>query len=152
MLVEAVTKEAEAILRQNQSLVARLASEKKRFENWLQLEIINALIPNFPFIEIEKPTKHIFTKAGQFNSEFTQAKNQLLDWDRLVTNDHAFFESRFPGLYKPKFHLIYGRASELDDELREKLQTEFSGTNRSFTTYDELPSRLKLIAKNLNLV
>ena len=106
------------------------------------------------FVEIERPSKPFFTrgKEFQFHSEFTQAKGQLLQWDRLISQDHAFFERRFRGLYKPEFILVYGRNQELDAERRAMLQTEFAATNnRRCITYDDLAEtfdrRLKKIGE-----
>ena len=55
MLRDLVTLETERILKSNHNLVARLVSERKRFENWLLLEIFKALIPDNPSVEVEKP-------------------------------------------------------------------------------------------------
>jgi hypothetical protein len=106
------------------------------------------------FIEIEKPSKKIFTegKNFQFHHDFTQAKGQLLEWDKLISKDHAYFERRFPGLFKPKFHLIFGRDSELDNSRRDMLRIEFSETtNRRFSTYDDLVNRFQKILQRLGV-
>lgn len=106
------------------------------------------------FIEIEKSSKKIFTegKNFQFHHYFTQAKGQLLEWDKLISRDHAFFERRFPGLFKPKFHLIFGRDSELDNPRRDMLLTEFSETtNRRFSTYDDLVNKFQKILQRLGV-
>ena len=100
------------------------------------------------FVEIERPSKLIFTKGDefQFTSDFTQAKGQLLQWDTLITRDQAFFAKRFPGLSKPEFHLIYGRDAELDTVRRDMLVAEFSSTpNRTFSTFDDLANRFENI-------
>ena len=106
------------------------------------------------FIEIEKSSKKFFTdgKNFQFHHDFTQAKGQLLEWDKLISKDHAFFERRFPGLFKPKFHLIFGRDDELDNPRRDMLRTEFSETtNRRFSTYDDLVKRFQKIIQRLGV-
>lgn len=96
------------------------------------------------FVEIESPSKRIFTSGEefQFRSEFTQAKGQLLQWDVLLTRDASFFERRLPGLFKARYHLIYGRDSELDDPRRQMLAVEFSETaRRNFHTVDDIANR-----------
>lgn len=104
------------------------------------------------FVEIERPTKRIFTTGQefQFHSEFTQAKGQLLQWDALITKDHQFFARRFPGLIKPEFHLVYGRDNELDASRREMLVAEFSAApNRTFSTFDDLATRFERIVDRI---
>lgn len=46
------------------------------------------------FVEIERPDKQIFTEVGQFSAHFTQAKNQLLDWDNWTTKNHAYISRK----------------------------------------------------------
>lgn len=107
------------------------------------------------FIEIEKVSKKIFTEGEpfQFHHNFTQAKGQLLEWDRIISRDHAFFERRFPGLLKPQYHLIFGRNSELNDARRDMLRVEFSETtNRRFSTYDDLSNRFQRIIQRLGVL
>lgn len=104
------------------------------------------------FVEIESPTKKIFTSQPdfQFRAEFTQAKGQLLQWEPLITRDHAYFERRFHGLFKPEYHLVYGRDSELDDRRRDMLVAEFSATsNRFFHTFDDLANRFERIIRRV---
>lgn len=101
--------------------------------------------PEYVFIEIERPNKRIFTQKGYFHSDFTQAKDQLLDWDKWITQNVSYLQQKLPGILKPTYHLIYGRDKELDRKAREKLQIEFSGTTRRFSTYDGLAQRFEKI-------
>lgn len=103
----------------------------------------------YVFVEIERPNKEIFVKSGQFSAPFTQAKDQLLGWDSWLTKHHAYASTKLPDLHKPKFHLIIGRGNELDKVQKEKIQNEFSGTNRIFSTYDDLGNRFKTIVDRL---
>lgn len=103
----------------------------------------------YVFVEIERPDKDIFVKAGQFSSEFTQAKDQLLDWDNWLTKNHAYISRKLPGFYKPQFHLIIGRDTNMAVEQKEKIQSEFIGTARRFSTYDDLVIRFKKIVDRL---
>ncbi len=54
MLVDIITEEAHQIIQYNVRMISRLVAERKRFENWLQLEILTRLMEKFPAIEIEK--------------------------------------------------------------------------------------------------
>lgn len=104
------------------------------------------------FVEIEKPDKRIFRSGDdcQFTSEFTQAKGQLLQWDVLLSNGQGFFKDRYPGLFKPEFHLVFGRDSELDEKRRLTVVSEFSSVaNRKFSTFDDLANRFEKIISNV---
>lgn len=104
----------------------------------------------YVFVEIEKADKQIFTaKSGQFSHEFTQAKDQLLKWDEWISNNHAYVIQKLPELYKPKYHLIMGRGHSLTEEQRNKLKTEFTGTDRVFSTYDDLVKHFQQIVIRL---
>jgi hypothetical protein len=103
----------------------------------------------YVFVEIERPDKEIFTKAGQFAEPFTQAKNQLLDWENWLTKNHGYISRKLPRLYKPQFHLVMGRDSKLTTEQKEKLHSEFLGTVRRFSTYDDIETRFERIIARL---
>jgi len=103
----------------------------------------------YVFVEIEHSNKDIFTKSGQFSSEFTQAKDQLLDWDNWLTKNHAYVSRKLPEFYKPHSHLVIGRDKNLTVEQKEKIQSEFTATSRRFSTYDDLASRFKKIVDRL---
>jgi len=55
MLLNLISKKTSSILEEHHDLVARLVAERRRFENWLQLEILNSLLHTEPDIEIERP-------------------------------------------------------------------------------------------------
>lgn len=38
-------------------------------------------------VEIESPKKKVFTKAGDFSSEYNQARQQVADWVAWVENN-----------------------------------------------------------------
>ena len=55
MLIDELADQAQRTLHANHDLVARLVAERKRFENWLQLEIFNALMQRISDLKIEAP-------------------------------------------------------------------------------------------------
>jgi hypothetical protein len=101
--------------------------------------------PEYVFVEIERASKEIFTKQGWFAASFTQAKDQILEWDKWISQNQAYILRKLPRLFKPKFHLIMGRGKGLTNEQREKLRTEFAPTSRTFSTYDDLVDRFERI-------
>jgi hypothetical protein len=90
------------------------------------------------FVEIESPKKGIFTKAGHVTSAFTQAEQQLVDWQRWIRSNHAYLRTKLPECYRARYHLIMGRSDDLSEGHREALVEKLSGTDRSFSTYDHL--------------
>ncbi|RLA43302.1 MAG: hypothetical protein DRR42_21955 [Gammaproteobacteria bacterium] len=105
--------------------------------------------PEYIFVEIERVDKKIFTNSGQFSASFTQAKDQLLDWDNWLTKNHAYVSSKLPNLFKPQFHLVVGRDMSLNQEQKEKITSEFTSTNRRFSTYDDLAIRFETLVARL---
>lgn len=103
----------------------------------------------YVFIEIERPDKLIFTKSGQFSAQFTQAKDQLLNWESWLTKNHDYICGQLPDYYRPQFHLVMGRDANVSIEGREKLQNEFDGTVRRFSTYDDLLRHFRAITERL---
>lgn len=105
--------------------------------------------PEYVFVEIERPKKPIFTGKGWFSHEFTQAKDQLLQWSAWITNNHQYLERKLPSLGSPVFHLVMGRGNEMNSQHRATIQAEFSGTNRRFGTYDDIVERFDTIVERL---
>lgn len=103
----------------------------------------------YVFVEIEPAANEIFTKQGQFSAAFTKAKDQILEWDKWLTQNHAYISRKLPNLFKPRFHIVMGRNASLTEEHREKLKAEFHSTSRCFTTYDDIVDRFQQITKHL---
>jgi hypothetical protein len=109
------------------------------------------------FIEIEDPAKPIFTKAGVFHSDFTQAKSQISDWMRWFKN-HGNVQA-FRTVYglvsrswvdheiEPEFILIYGRRSNIPPENVGKRHLE-QRANEHIMTYDRLHIDSRLLSSN----
>src|SRR5262249_40282247 len=67
-------------------------------------------------VEIESASKPLFTKTTMsFSAEFTQAKDQLLNWETWVSENLQYLRRSLPGVSRPKYHLIMGRDSALTD-------------------------------------
>lgn len=105
---------------------------------------------HWTFVEIENPDKRIFTKQGQFTAQFTQAKNQLLQWDSFISQNILFLKEKFHDLNRPSFYLIYGRNDELDSDNKSIIESEFaSNVNRKFSTFDDLALDFKTLLMRL---
>ena len=106
--------------------------------------------PQYVFVEIEAAHKPVLVSKGHFSSEFTQAKNQLLEWDNWITTNHSYISQKLSGLTKPTFHLIMGRRRDVDGAGVKILRTEFQGTSREFSTYDDVLQRFRQIVLRIN--
>lgn len=91
-LPDLVSTEAERILGQDRDLIARLVSERKRFEKWLQLEILKALMPRYPRIQIEKPLRDGKERCDFWTDE-SDRKESWLELKFCVTNYCSEFTS-----------------------------------------------------------
>lgn len=109
-------------------------------------------------IEIEKPSKRWFTKAGRPTQEFTAAHDQLNDWRAWFDLDGnaATFREKFliagdrysDRPLKPQYVLIYGRESEFThggghanpEELRHK-RNGLRAEDETIITFDALRPR-----------
>lgn len=109
-------------------------------------------------IEIESPTKRLFTKGGQPRAEFTQARTQLAHWRSWFqnpTNVHQFVElygvpEKWQRDKTRQLHmiLIYGRRAEFEKSqhlsmLRASLM---SGHDEEMMSFDRLEANPKLEA------
>ena len=106
--------------------------------------------PHYVFVELEWPGKNILIDGGQFSAPFSQAKDQLNNWERWLTHHLSYAKEKLPGLFRPTFHLIMGRGEGLDATSREKVQLEFQGTSKKFSTYDDVLDRFELMAKRFH--
>jgi hypothetical protein len=108
-------------------------------------------------IEIEKPSKRWFTKAGRPTADFTAAHDQLNDWRSWFERDAngSLFRNTFlvgeryaNRPLRPQYVLIYGRKSEFDgsgghsnpDEIRHKRDGQLR-PDEAFMTFDSLRPR-----------
>lgn len=87
---------------------------------WLASDSLNLYAV---FIEIEAPTKQIFTRAGNPTADFTQAQTQLATWKSwlAVPSNETTFRQAYLQMndcqwkrFVPQFVLIYGRRSEIN--------------------------------------
>ncbi len=112
----------------------------------------------FPtLIEIEKPSKRIFTKRGRPTHEFTEARHQLAEWRTWFKNPvnvEQFMDSYgVPARLRWRtmvLHmiLIYGRRAEFEDDpkLTGQISSLLPGDDEELMTFDRL--RADLYMKN----
>lgn len=110
-------------------------------------------------IEIESPTKRLFTKSGQPRAEFTQARTQLghwRSWFQNPTNVHQFVElygvpEKWQRYKKRQLHmiLIYGQRAEFERSPRLSMlrSSLMSGHDEEeMMSFDRLEANQKLEA------
>jgi hypothetical protein len=123
-------------------------------------------------IEIEAPSKKCFRKDGNPTSEFTQARNQLEEWQTILKRpenilsfyrDFAIPQDLIDLTFKPRFVLILGRRVEFENDkiLKQKRGALFEN-DKILMSYDRIKAKLldnyvtctvkngKYIAKNLS--
>ncbi|MBX5024474.1 Shedu anti-phage system protein SduA domain-containing protein [Rhizobium lentis] len=99
-------------------------------------------------IEIESPSKKMFTRGGQPTADFTQAQTQLTHWKRWFSQpaNHQIFKEHFCDFghakwrtLLPQYVLIYGRRSEIEarPELN-SIRAHLSRTDEYYMTFDRL--------------
>ena len=101
------------------------------------------------FVEIERPSKLIFTKADVFSSDFTQALDQLTNWDIWIRENLAYIKNDFPELGEAVLHLVYGRSAELSRERRRKIRSHFTRLGIRFSTFDDLADKLATVLSRI---
>ena len=112
--------------------------------------IIETLTEEYILVEIEKPQDKIFTKAGEFSSQFSHAFGQVLDFIDWIENNIAYARTKLPNITSPKGLLIMGRNNDLTEEMRRKLR-RFNHNSNSIEvlTYDDLLSRAMSLYSNI---
>ncbi|WP_194540459.1 Shedu anti-phage system protein SduA domain-containing protein [Paenibacillus sp. JZ16] len=100
------------------------------------------------FIEIEKPSKAMYTKDGSISSAFSQAIGQIYEWQTILNNplnQLLFFDffnipQRLRQKYfNPQFLLIYGRRAEYDNnELLSGKRAAVRKDNIDIVSFDRL--------------
>lgn len=112
---------------------------------WLSADSLNLYAV---LVEIEAPTKPMFTRAKNPTAEFTQAQTQLATWKAWLSvpsNETAFRQAYMQSFdipwrrFVPQFVLIYGRRAEL--EARPELNATRAHMQREsefYMTFDRL--------------
>jgi hypothetical protein len=123
-------------------------------------------------IEIEAPSKKYFKKDGNPTSHFSQARNQLEEWQTILKRpenilsfyrDFSIPQDLIDLTFKPRFVLIYGRRKEFENDimLKQKRGSLFD-SDKVLMSYDRIKPKLlnnyvtvkvkngKYLAKNLS--
>ena len=99
-------------------------------------------------VEIERPNKELFTQDGRVSHKFTQAQNQLLDWELWVEKNQVYLQQDFPGIRRPVYHLVIGRNIEMTSDEREKLRT-LEKPNHVYSTYDDIVEQFETLINRM---
>lgn len=108
----------------------------------------------FPtLIEIEKPSKRIFTQSGRPTHEFTEARHQLAEWRTWFANpvnveqfkaNYGIPDRWFWRTMVLHMILIYGRRAEFEDDqkLTGQMESLLPGVHEELMTFDRLRADL----------
>ncbi|WP_066839547.1 Shedu anti-phage system protein SduA domain-containing protein [Rufibacter ruber] len=106
----------------------------------------------YTFVEIEKASMPIFTKNSEFSSEFKHAEKQTFDWDIWLERNKSYLEKKLIGLETPKFLIIAGRSTNLNDNQKALLRAwNRRNSTADFYTYDDLLTKTNELIKNLEM-
>jgi len=99
-------------------------------------------------IEIESPLKKLFTKQGQSTAQFTEARNQLVEWKTILDGPTArqqFYDDFAISLdlrkkkFKPVYILVYGRREEFaGNDLLMGKRANLMGEQEELVSFDRL--------------
>jgi hypothetical protein len=123
-------------------------------------------------IEIEAPSKKYFRKDGSPTSHFSQARNQLEEWQTILKRpenilsfyrDFSIPQDLIDLTFKPRFVLIYGRREEFEhDKILKQKRGALMNNDQVLMSYDRIKPKFlnnyitcfvkngKFIAKNLS--
>lgn len=112
---------------------------------WLAADSLNTYAV---LLEIEAPTKRMFTKVGTPTAEFNQAQNQLATWKSWLStpaNETTFRQNYLKDFDYPwrrfvaQYVLIYGRQAELEARPELNLtRAQMPRESEFFMTFDRL--------------
>ncbi|SRR5258708_6480948 len=94
MLIDLVISSAHSVLKEEKHFVSHIVAGRKRFENWLQLEIYKRLMRNNPEIEMERP----YFAARERCDFWCRETDELENWVELklcVTNYEQDYTGQF---------------------------------------------------------
>jgi hypothetical protein len=74
------------------------------------------------FVEIEGPSRKLFTKAGDPSAALTHAIQQVRDWNQWIHENLAYVRQLLPQIHYPFSWVIMGRRRDLNAVTRKKLQ------------------------------
>ncbi len=108
---------------------------------------------DYLLVELERPSKKLFTKIGDTSSQLTHACGQVADWKRYL-EDNLATAQRELGLVgisaNPNALVVIGRSKDLTEDLRRRLTTLHNQTpTLKVMTYDDVLENAKAVMENI---
>ena len=100
-------------------------------------------------IELERASLSIFTKKGRLRASVIHAVQQVEDWIRWWRENPNSIPRAFDGSIPPQGLVVIGRAMNLDDESKRRLNHLNYNRLVKIITYDELLDRIENLANSL---
>lgn len=108
---------------------------------------------DYLLVEIERPSKKLFTKRGDTSSHLSHAQNQITDWKRYIEDNlkTVQVELGLEGISpNPKSLIVMGRSSAVPEKGSRKLVTMRSDNPRqNIMTYDDVLENAKAAVENI---
>jgi hypothetical protein len=78
--------------------------------------------PEWRLIEIEAPSKRLFTKSGQPSAQLLHAIQQVRDWNSWINENLSYARKLMPQVDYPLGYIFLGRWAELSQSNQKKLR------------------------------
>ena len=114
--------------------------------------VIRRLDDQYIFIEIEKPSKQLFTKKLYPTQKLSQPIGQILNWFVWIEDNINYAQSHgFPNIHSPKGVIVIGRKNKLTEKENRQLKilNDIYYPKIEILTYDDVLKNARNIIKNL---
>jgi len=102
-------------------------------------------------VEIESSNLPLFNKKGDASQYLVHAEQQIMDWISWIEKNNPYARESLPNLMSPIGYVVIGRGSNLDANLKLKLNRRnliFRG-QLIIMTYDDLLTRANVLIRRL---
>lgn len=104
----------------------------------------------YTIVELESPTRPIFTKKDDFTAWATHAIGQVADWRDWIQENNSYARQSLSGITDPAGLVIMGRDAEMKERHRKRLiRRNADDPHIKLWTYDQLLQRARLTLDNL---
>lgn len=93
----------------------------------------------YTLVEIEKSSHPVLVKDNSLSSQTNHAIKQTRDWDIWLEQNKAYLQNKLPGFETPKYMVVIGRGTTLDDTAKAYLRSyNRDWKNIELLTFDDV--------------
>jgi len=122
---------------------ARVWPQFKLGDDYITDFVLELGFQEYVLVEIEAPSRKLFTKNGDATADLNHAIQQVEDWLRWIETAASYAQAKLPGIVSPECWVVIGRRIE-DPQLAAKWNRKkrtMSTTRIYLFTYDDLLDR-----------